>query len=138
MANTLTYHTIINGSRNLVLHISMLADGSGNLSNYPLINVSDYINEGERIANSYSVMKIAGRTSVGATLQLKFGSTVGNHVKFFESTAENEFCAEWPSLTPTHPDKDMIIRATTVGFDAAADAIDLTIWLKKKIKNEVA
>lgn len=138
MSNTVHANTIINGSRNLVLHFSMIADGSGNFTNYPLIDITDYTNEGENTPNSYSVMKVAGRNNVGTTLALKFGSSVDDHVTFFQTFQEGEFSQQWPSIVPKNPDQNMQVIISTLGFDASGDTIDLTIWLKKRIKNPIS
>ena len=137
MANALTAHTIINGSRNLVIHFSGVADGSGDYSNFELLNVFDYQNEGEAVANDYSVLKIAGRNAVGTSMQLKFGSSLNNHVLFYQSPTDNEFSGDWTRYGGIHPklvSSDGSIRISTTGYDAAADSLNFTIWLKKKVR----
>ena len=134
MANAITAHTIMNGSRNLIIQFNIVADGSGNFSDYTLLDITDYTGGDQVQPNNYKVMKVNGSNGVGTSFKLKFGNTAGTHKLFFESTADNEFYEEWEQggLSPTLADPDMTIRMTTLGFDASADTISLTIWLKKK------
>ena len=140
MAKTITAHTILNCSRNLILQFNIIADGSGNYSDFALLDITDYTGGDARQPNNYKVMKVAGRNGVGTTFQLKFGDTGGSHKLFFESTADNEFYEEWDDggLSPLLASPDMTIRMTTTGFDASADTISLLIWLKKKVQNASA
>ena len=134
MANAITAHTIMNGSRNLIVQFNIVADGSGNYSDFELLDVTDYTGGDQVQPNNFKVMKVNGSNGVGTSFKLKFGNTAGTHKLFFESTADNEFYEEWEQggLSPTLADPDMTIRMTTLGFDASADTISLTIWLKKK------
>ncbi len=136
MANTITAHKIVNGSRNLILQFNIVADGSGNYSDFPLLDVTDYTGADARQPNNYKVMKVAGRNGVGTTFQLKFGDTGGTHKLFFESTADNEFYEEWEEggLSPLLANPDMTVRMTTTGFDASSDTISVLLWLKKKVQ----
>ena len=137
MANAITAHTIVNGSRNLILQFNIVADGSGEYSDFVLLNITDYTGADQRQPNNYKVMKVAGRNGVQTTFQLKFGEEVGDHKLFFESTAEDEFYQEWSQggLSPLLANPDMTIRITTIGFGDNLDTISLTIWLKKKTQN---
>ena len=134
MSNNITAHTIVNGSRNLILQFNIVADGTGNYSDFPLLDITDYTGDDQKQPNNYKVMKVSGRNGVGTTFQLHFGDTGANHKLFFESTADNEFYEEWEQggLSPLLANPDMTIRITTLGFDASADTISLIIWLKKK------
>lgn len=134
MANAITAHTIVNGTRNLILQFNIVADGTGNYSDFELLKVTDYTNESQPDPNNYKVIKVAGRNGVGTTFQLKFGDTGGSHKLFFESTRDNEFYEEWDEggLSTLLASPDMTIRITTLGFDISADTISLIIWLKKK------
>ena len=133
MANSITAHTILNGTRNLILQFNIVADASGEYSDFSLLDVTDYTNETQSDPNNFKVMKVSGRNGVGTTFQLKFGNTVGPHKLFFESTRDNEFYEEWEGgLSPLLANPDMTVRISTSGFDAADDTISLVIWLKKK------
>ncbi len=137
MANEITAHTIVNGTRNLILQFNIVADGSGNYSDFPLLDITDYTNESQLDPNNYKVMKVAGRNGVGTTFKLKFGDTGGSHKLFFESTADNEFYEEWEDggLSPLLASPDMTVRISTTGFNASNDTISVTLWLKKKTQN---
>ena len=134
MANAITAHTIINGSRNLIIQYNLVADGSGNFSDYKLLDLTDYTGADQKQPNNFKVMKISGSNGVGTTFQLKFGNTAGPNRLFFESTRDNEFYEEWADggLSSLLANPDLTIRMTTTGFDTSADNISLTIWLKKK------
>ncbi len=137
MANTITAHTIVNGTRNLILQFNIVADGSGNYSDFALLDITDYTNESQLDPNNYKVMKVAGRNGVGTTFKLKFGDTGGSHKLFFESTRDNEFYEEWDQggLSPLLANPDMTVRISTTGFNASNDTISVTLWLKKKTQN---
>ena len=133
--NAITAHTIINGSRNLIIQFNLVADGTGNWTDYELLDITDYTGDDTRQPNNYKVVKVSGRNGVGTTFKLKFGDTGGEHKLFFESVRDSEFYEEWlddGGLSPTLANPDMTIRMSTLGFDADADTISVTIWLKKK------
>ena len=134
MANAITAHTIVNGTRNLILQFNIVADGTGNYSDFELLKVTDYTNEGQLDPNNFKVVKVAGRNGVGTTFQLHFGDDGGGHKLFFESTADNEFYEEWDEggLSTKLANPDMTVRITTTGFDVDADTLSLIIWIKKK------
>ena len=140
MANNITGHTIVNGSRNLILQFNIVADGSGNYSDFALLDVTDYTGNDARQPNNFKVMKVAGRNGVGTSFKLKFGDSGGSHRLFFESIADNEFYEEWEDggLSPLLANPDMTVRITTTGFDATADTISIIIWLKKKVQRDAA
>jgi len=136
MANAITAHTIVNGSRNLIVQYNIVADGSGNFSDFSLLNVTDYTGDDRVQPNNFKVKKVSGRNGVGTSFQLKFGSSANNHRLFFESTSDDEFSQEWTGgLTTGVVDTDMTVRITTTGFDASADAISLVVWAQKKTQN---
>lgn len=136
MANTITGHTIVNGSRNLILQFNIVADGSGDYSDFPLLNVLDYTGQDQRQPNNFKIMKVSGRNGVGTSFQLKFGETANNHRLFFESQPEDEFSQSWTGgLSTLLADPDMTVRISTSGFDAANDTISLVIWIQKKVQN---
>ena len=136
MANEITGHTIVNGSRNLILQFNIVADGSGNYSDFALLDVTDYTGNDARQPNNFKVIKISGRNGPGTSFQLKFGDSGGSHKLFFESTRDNEFYEEWDGgLSTLLANPDMTVRMTTTGFDASADTISLAIWLQKKVQN---
>jgi len=134
MSNSITAHTILNGSRNLIVQYNLVADGTGNYSDFKLLDLTDYTGNDAKQPDNFKVVKVSGRNGVGTTFQLKFGNTAGPNRLFFESTRDNEFYEEWEDggLSTLLSDPDMTIRLTTLGFDASADTISVTIWLKKK------
>ncbi len=136
MANTITAHTIVNGTRNLIVQFNIVADGTGNYSDFTLLDITNYTGDDARQPNNYKVMKVAGRNGVGTSFKLKFGDSGSAHKLFFESIADNEFYEEWEDggLSTLLPNPDMTVRITTTGFDATADTISLIIWLKKKVQ----
>ena len=140
MANTITAHTVQNGSRNLILQFNIVADGTGEYSAFELLNILDYTNESQKDPNNYKIIKVLGRNGNGTTFQLLFGNTGGAHKLFFESTRDNEFYEEWSEggLSPLLANPDMTIRMTTTGFDASADTISITIWIQKKTQLNAA
>ena len=73
MANDITAHTMIEGSRNLVIQYNIVADGTGNYSDYELLDVTDYTGADQKQPNNYKVVKVSGRNGVGTTFTLKFG-----------------------------------------------------------------
>jgi len=139
MAHEITAHTIINGSRNLIVQFNIESDGaSGQYSDYTLLDLTDYTGGDQKQPNNYKIMKVSGRNGAGTSFQLKFGNTAGTHKLFFESVAENEFFEDWSEiggLSPLLANPDMTIRLTTLGFDASGDTMSLLIWLKKKTQN---
>jgi len=134
MGNAITAHTILNGSRNLILQFNIVADGTGDYSDFVLLDITDYTGDDARQPNNFKIMKVSGRNGTGTSFQLKFGDAGESHRLFFESTMEDEFCQEWTDggLSTLLPNPDMTVRMTTTGFDASADTISLVIWLKKK------
>ncbi len=137
MANQITAHTIVNGSRNLILQFNMVADGSGDFSDFPLVNVLDYTGDDRRQPNNFKIVKISGRNGSGTTFQLSFGNSAGPNRLFFESTRDNEYYEEWDDggLSTLLANPDMTLRMTTIGFDASGDNISVILWLKKKVQN---
>ena len=134
MTNAITAHSIVNGSRNLIVQFNLVADGSGDYSDFKLLDLADYTGGDAKQPNNFKVVKVSGRNGVGTTFQLSFGNTSGSNRLFFESTRDNEFYEEWEDggLSTLLASPDMTIRMTTAGFDTSADTISLTIWLKKK------
>ena len=142
MAHTITGHTIVNGSRNLIVQFNIQSDGaSGQYADYKLLDITDYTGADQRQPNNYKIMKVTGATSVGAGIELKFGNTGGDHKTFFLSpinTADGwSFCEEYKDggLSPLLANPDMSIRLTSLGLDASGDWITITLWIKKKIQN---
>ena len=133
MVNAITAHTIVNGTRNLILSFNIIADGSGNYVDFPLVNVLDFTGADQRQPNNFKVMKVCGRNGMGTKFQLKFGDTSNNHRLFFESIPEREFDQHWMGgLSTLLSNPDMTVRINTTGFDVADDTISLTLWIKKK------
>ena len=140
MSNKITAHTIVNGSRNLIVQFNIVADGTGNYSNFSLLNVTDYTGADAKQPNNFRVIKVLGRNGSGTTFKLLFGDEGGDHKLFFESTRDNEFYEEWSEggLSTLLANPDLTIRITTTGFDADADTISVTIWLQKKTQLNAA
>jgi len=141
MAHTITGHTILNGSRNLVVQFNIQSDGvSGQYADFSLLDIDDYTGEDSPPkANDYAVKKISGSTSVGAGIELKFGDSMSNHKTFFLSPINtsqgSSFEEEWVGgLSNLLPGQDGTIRITSLGLDASGDWISVVLWLKKKYK----
>lgn len=139
MAHSITGHTIVNGSRNLIVQFNIQSDGaSGQYSDYELLNITDYTGDDQKQSNNYKIVKAVGATSVGAGIELKFGNTVGDHKTFFLSpintTQGSDFHEEYNDggLSPLLANPDMTIRLTSLGLDASGDWLTITLWIKKK------
>ena len=138
MAHAITGHTILNGSRNLIVQFNIKSDGaSGQYANFELLDLADYTGEDGKASNDFSVKKIFVNTSVGAGVELKFGDVGGDHKTFFLSpinTANGfEYFTEYPGGLPqllANPENK--IRLTSLGLDAAGDWITIVLWLKKR------
>ena len=136
MAHSTTAHTIINGSRNLIVQYNIVSDGSADYSDFALLDVTDYTGDDLRQANNFAVKKVTSTTSDGCEFKLKFGDSVGNHRLFFETLSADKTNEAWDDggLTTGLATTDMTVRITTVGFDASGDAITVTLWIKKKVQ----
>lgn len=136
MANSITAHTIQNGSRNLILAFNMVADGSGNESVAKLIDLNDYLEESNSATiRDFAVKKISGLTSAGCSVKFFFGSKTEDNRLFYETVTDRPFSEDWSNeggISTGVPDTDLTIRFSTVGFDTALDVINLNIWIKKK------
>jgi len=126
----------MNGSRNLIVQYNIVADGSGDYSNFELLNVTDYTGEDSNQPTDFKVKHVSGRNGVGVSFQLRFGSLSDSHRLFFESTTDDSFAQVWEGgLTTQVIDSDMTVRITTSGFDGDGDSISLVIWAQKKRSN---
>ena len=142
MPNAITAHTIVNGTRNLILQFNMVGDGSGELSDYTLIDLNNYLEEpGLRVPSDFKIQKVSGRASIAVSFKLFFGASAGANRLFFEgplsADTEGDFTQDWSNvggLISGQADTDLTIRITTSGFNAANDSLSLSIWLKKKYK----
>lgn len=135
MANQITAHTILNGSRNLILQFNIVADGSGDYSDFPLLNVLDYTGDDAKQPNNFKVMKVSGRNGTGTTFKLKFGEVTDNHRLFFETIQDQEFDQHWVGgLSTLLANPDMTVRITTNGFGDDGDNLSVVLWLKKKVQ----
>ena len=129
----ITAHTLANGPRNLIIQYNLVSGGA-DYTNYELLNVTDYTGEDQVQPTDFKVTKVCGNVGVGTSFQLKFGSVNNNHRQFFETPTDNEFEECWPGGVSTElDDRDMTIRLSTSGFDAANDHIHLIIHAKKKV-----
>ena len=140
MTANITAHTILNGARNLIVQYNIVSDGSGDLTDFPLLNVLDYTGTDQRQPNNFKVMSVSGRNGRGTTFQLKFGDTGNDHRLFFESVPEREFKQTWVAgLSTLLANTDMTIRMSTTGFEqitpTIGDTISVVIRIKKKIQN---
>ena len=136
MANSTTAHTIINGTRNLILAFNLVADGSGNETAAKLIDLNDYLGEpGTRVPRDFRVMKLSGLTSTGCSVKFFFGSKTEDNRLLYETITDRPFEEDWSNdggIITGVPDTDLTIRFSTVGFDTDLDVINLNIWIKKK------
>ena len=141
MANAITAHTIVNGTRNLILQFNMVADGTGELSDFPLLDLNNYLEEpGLRVPSDFKVIKVSGRTSIACSFKLFFGAPAANRL-FFEAPLAtdvlSDFSQDWSDiggLITGQPNTDLTVRITTSGFAANNDSLSLVIWIKKKYK----
>ena len=142
MAHTITAHTIVNGSRNLIVQYNIQSDGSsGQYADFKLLELDDYT--GDDVfsrANEFSIKKLTGSTSVGAGVQLAFGNAVGDHRTFFLSPIAganwSSFSEEWEgNLAQGLANPDNTIRLTSLGLDVAGDWMTIVLWIKKKFSS---
>ncbi len=142
MANAITAHTIENGTRNFIIQFNMVGDGSGELSDYTLIDLNNYLEEpGLRVPSDFKVMKVSGRSSIACSFKLFFGSKSATNRLFFESPlasdVSGDFIQDWSDvagLISGQADTDLTVRITTSGFGASDDSLSLLIKIKKKYK----
>ncbi len=136
--NSITAHTIVNGTRNLILQFNIVADGSGNYSDVKLLDLNDYAGEPAKVPDDFKVMKVSGMNGVGTSLKLFFGAKDGGPNRlFYESIVDRDFAQDWSDiggLTTGQANTDLTVRISTVGFNADLDTISLTLWIKKKYK----
>ncbi len=136
MANSITAHTIQNGSRNLILAFNLVADGSGEESAAKLIDLNNYLGDpGLRVPRDFRVMKLSGLTGAGCSVKFFFGSKTEDNRLFYETVTDRPFSEDWSNdggIVTGVPDTDLTIRFSTVGFGDNLDVINLNIWIKKK------
>ena len=136
MSNSITAHTIVNGTRNLILQFNMVADGTGNESDTTLIDLNEYVEEpGLRLPRDFTIKKISGLTSAGCSVKFFFGSNTAPNRLFYETVTDRPFEEDWSAsggLPSLQSDTDLTIRFSTIGFDANLDVINVNIWIKKK------
>ena len=139
MPNVITGHTLIAGSRNLVLQFNIVADGTGEYDNYELMNLADYQPPNDiKDWTDLKVLKLCYTTGDGVSFQLKFGSNVAAHRLFFFTPELEDGLKDWSDvggITSNLNSFDGTIRITTLGFDASADELSVTLWMQKKTKN---
>ncbi len=137
MANAINRNVLVEGSRNLVVHLHIDADGSGEYTNFPIIDMSAFNQPSKRM----KVMSIEGSAGVGTMVTFRFGAeSAANHESFYQvgstgASDEVTFSRSWAKYGGLNnnnvddPTGDILI--TTSGFAAAADFIELTLCLKK-------
>ncbi len=141
MAHTITGHTIVNGSRNLIVQFNIQSDGaSGQYADFELLDLNDYTGEDSRVSNDLAVKKVTFSGSVAAAAELKFGSDGNDHKTFFLSpintTQGSDIEQEWEGgLSTLLANPDLTIRITSLGLDASGDWITIVLWLKKKFSS---
>ena len=137
MANAITAHTINNGARNLIIQYNLVADGSGNYSDFTLLDLNEYLEEPRlEVPTDFKVMALSDRNGVGTTFKLFFGS--GASRLFFESIPDRDFNEDWTregGLITGVANTDLTVRMSTIGFDANLDTISLKLSIKKKFGN---
>jgi hypothetical protein len=137
MANAITTHTIMNGTRNLILQYNLVADGTGDEANTKIFTLTDYTGEDQKEPNNFKVKKLTSSGGIGTSIELLFGSTSENNRLFYQSPADaNSAEMEWPGgMTTLVADTDGTIRLNTNGFGTADDQIQFTLWIQKKHQN---
>lgn len=137
MPNTITSQTIVNGSRNLVIQYNIVADGTGDFTNFPLFDLNDYIASDYPVPNLFAVRTVSGQSATGSTFQLKFGSESGNHDQFFASTVNESPQLGWEGGMPNLvQDADNTIRLSTSDFDESGLTMTVALEIKKKHRSE--
>ena len=147
MANAITAHTIENGARKLILQFNAVADGSGELTDYTLIDLNDYVGDGAqaygnfKVPTDFAVMKVSGNASLAVSFKLFFGAQAGTNRLFFENPLTTDVAApfenDWSDiggLATGQPNTDLTVRITTSGFGSNNDMFFLVVWIKKKYK----
>ena len=138
--NTISAQTLHNGSRSVVVQYNISADGSGDYSDYPLFDLSDYTGEDyHKTPNSIAVRSVSGTSPSGATYNLKFGSISGNHELFYTSTINNDAQTVWGGGHPNLvQDTDNKILISTTDFDSSGLEMTVVLEIKKKFRSETA
>lgn len=139
MANAITAHTLEHGERNLIVQFNIVADGTGNYSDYTLLDLNNYTPpDGKKDWTDLKVMKVTYTVGDGVSYQLKFGSSVNDHKLFFFTPELENGCKDWTytgGISSKLNTFDGTIRISTSGFDADADELSMTLCMKKKYKN---
>ena len=139
MANVITAHNLISGSRNLILQFNIVADGTGDYSDYELLNLDNYgPPDGSKDWTDLKVMKATWATGDGVSFQLKFGSTLDDHRLFFFTPAAYAGLQDWTDtggISSNLNTFDGTVRITTSGFGTADDELSMTLWMQKKLSN---
>lgn len=132
MANTILKRTLVDGPRNLVVHLLLQSDGSEE-TDYLLIDASTYTPafEDEAVMKvDYAITNTATANTPVVTLEWEASTDV-----IFLTLGANSGCYDFTDVggisNNASTGKNGDILMTTTGF-AANDTLAMTIYLKKK------
>lgn len=132
MANTITKTTLLNGSRNLVVLVNVLGDGSGEETNLLLIDRSSYVNDNDDAGTAVVVDKVEGNLG-GFTATLSFDATADLPIAALPNGYP--FCFKWAkagglnsSLAGAGANGDILL--TTAGL-GSGERGTFTLFLRK-------
>lgn len=126
MANTIAKQVILNGSRNYVIKVTLVCDGSGELANQLLLNATGDCGTDDKIMKiDANFTGFSGTVKWDATTSVIATQIVGDkdvHLNF------------WPIgglVNNAGSGKTGDVVLSTVGF-GSGDIGEITLWMKKK------
>lgn len=133
MANTVTTQLVNDGPRNVVAHINIEADGSGDETDFPVIDPTLLT----PVCDHFSVRSIQGTITGEFGVKLAFGGTspvtiVNVQVPTVANQTDQidfDFFAGLPD--PQSPNYTGVIELSTDGMTAAGDAAQIHIHMTK-------
>ena len=126
MANTITKRTIVDGDRNLVVHIHIDGDGSGEETDTVLIDASSYT----PAFTDCKLMKIDAAL-IGFSIELNWDATanvIATHIPDYEFHQDFRWFGGIPNDAGAGRTGDLLITTTGLG---ANDHGDFVLFLKK-------
>ena len=130
MANTIVNKTLEDGSRNVIINLTIEGDGSGDETDYPLINVHDL----EPKCDSLALMSVKGNLE-GFSIKLSWDGSSKPIACDIRDDDGNQPALDW-SLVGGLADPRMAnykgnLLMTTTGL-GGSDEGTVQIWCKKK------
>lgn len=128
MANIVTTQTLIDGSRNLIVHVAIVGDGiTGDEENTVIVDASEFIPAGI----DYKLMKIDGKAD-GCSAILAWDATT--RVPFLNIPLTHDFHGDYMDIggliNNAGIGKTGDVLITTRGL-GELDSVFITMWLKK-------